>query len=176
MGYISAEDQQVLNQRYRLTVIIVMAFGISVLIYMLIAKFIPPRESPPGSETWMQPIYSAAIVLGIAVVVLRRILMSKMFLKQAMLRGVPAVVGNLQALTIICCAVAELAGVGGLIFYLLTGDYQYSWRLGAVSLFLILYSFPRRGEWERLAAESAKMKSGQPQAAGAGTVRNMEKE
>lgn len=165
MDYISAEDQKALNQRYRTTVIIVMAIGISVLIYMLVAKFIPPKDSPPGSETWMQPIYSGAIVLGLAVVALRRILLSRMFLKPAIERGVPAVLGSLQTLTILCCALAEVAGLGGLIFYLLTGDYQYSWRLGVVSLFLIMYSFPRRGEWERAVAESAKMKSSQFQAA-----------
>jgi Na+/proline symporter len=165
MDYISTQDQTALNQRYRTTVILVMAFGISVMVYMLIAKFIPPRQSPPGSETWAQPIYSGAIVLGLAVVVLRRILLSRMFLRQAIERGVSAVLSNLQTLTIICCALAEMAGIGGLIFYLLTGDYQYSWRLGVVSLFLIVYSFPRRGEWERAVAESAKTKSGQPQAA-----------
>jgi hypothetical protein len=165
MDYISAEDQKALNQRYRTTVIIVMAIGISVLIYMLIAKFIPPKESPPGSETWMQPIYSGAIVLGLAVVALRRILLSRMFLKQAIERGVPAVLSSLQTLTLLCSALAEVAGIGGLIFYLLTGDYQYSWRLGAVGLFLIVYSFPRRGEWERAVAESAKMKNSQFQAA-----------
>lgn len=145
--------------------IIVMAFGITVLLYMLIAKFIPPRESPPGSETWAQPVYSGAIVLGLAVVVLRRILLSKMFMRQAVERGVNAVLSSLQTLTIICCALAELAGIAGLFFYLMTGDSQYSWRLGVVSIFLILYSFPRRGEWERTVAESAKAKSGQVQAA-----------
>lgn len=165
MDYISAEDQKALNQRYRTTVIIVMAIGISVLVYMLVAKFIPPKESPPGVETWMQPIYSGAIALGLVVVALRRILMSRMFLKQAIERGVPAVLSSLQTLTIICSALAEVAGLGGLVFYLLTGDYQYSWRLGVVSLFLIAYSFPRRGEWERAVAESAKIKSSQPQAA-----------
>lgn len=165
MDYLSAEDQKALNQRYRKTVIIVMAIGISVLIYLLVAKFIPPRDSPPGSESWMQPIYSGAIVLGLAVVALRRILLSRMFLKQAIERGVPAVLSSLQTLTLLCCALAEVAGIGGLIFYLLTGDYQYSWRLGAVSLFLIAYSFPRRNEWERAVAESAKIKSSQFQPA-----------
>lgn len=165
MNYISAEDQRILNQRYRTTAILVMAFGISVMIYMLIAKFIPPRESPPGSETWAQPIYSGAIVLGLVVVALRRILMSGMFLKSAIQRSAAAVLKNLQAMTILCCALAEAAGIGGLVFYLLSGDYQYSWRLGVVSLFLIVYSFPRRGEWERAVAESSKVRSDQAQAA-----------
>ena len=165
MNYISAEDQRILNQRYRTTAILVMAFGISVLVYLLIAKFIPPRESPPGSETWAQPIYSGAIVLGLTVVALRRILLSRMFLKSAMQRGAAAVLKNLQAMTILCCALAELAGLAGLVFYLLSGDYQYSWRLGVVSLFLLIYSFPRRGEWERAVAESAGAQSGPAQAA-----------
>ena len=57
---------------------------------------------------------------------------------------------------IIIGAIAEAVGISGLIFYRLTGDYQYSWRLGVVAILLILYSFPRRGEWERAVAESEK--------------------
>lgn len=165
MDYLSVEDQKALSQRYRLAVILVMAFCISVLVYLLVAKLVPPRESVPGSETWMQPVYSGAIVLGISVVALRRIMLSKMFMRQATVRGVPAVLSSLQAMTIICCALAELAAIGGLLLYFLTGDYQYSWRLGIVSLFLLIYSFPRRGEWERAVAESAKLKNESPQAA-----------
>jgi hypothetical protein len=58
-----------------------------------------------------------------------------------------------------------MAAIAGLVLYLLTGDYQYSWRLGVVGLFLLVYSLPRRGEWERAVAESAKIQSGHPQAA-----------
>lgn len=165
MDYLSVEDQNALRQRYRTTLIVVLAFCFSVLVYLLLAKIIKPGEPVPGSESWMQPVYSAAIVLGLVVVALRRIMLSNLFMRQATARGVAAVLGNLQTLTLICCALAELAAVGGLILYKMTGDYQYSWRLGVVSLFLLVYSFPRRGEWERAVIEGAKNKGSQPQGA-----------
>jgi hypothetical protein len=165
MEYISVENQKALDRRYRQTMMIVLMFGISVLICLLAAKFIKPLAPVPGSDTWMQPAYSAAIVIGLSVVVLRRIVLSNLVMRPAATRGVPAVLNTLQAMTIICSALAEMAAIAGLVLYLLTGDYQYSWRLGVVGLFLLVYSLPRRGEWERAVAESAKIQSGHPQAA-----------
>lgn len=160
MEYISVEHQKALDQRYRTAAIIVMAFCISVLVYLIVAKFITVEDIKPGTETWQQPAYSAVIVLGVVVVALRRILMSKTLMATATQRGVSAVLQHLFTMTIIICALAEIAALGGLVLYLLTGDYQYSWRLGVVSLFLLLYTFPRKGEWERAIADSAKLQTG----------------
>jgi len=164
MEYISSENQKALDHRYQVTMLIVMAFGIGVMICLLVAKFIKPGETP-GSEKWMQPVYSAAIVIGLSVVVIRRIVLSKLVIGPAATRGLSAVLNTLQAMTIICGALAEAVAIAGLTLYLLTADYQYSWRLGLVSLFLLVYSFPRRGEWDRAVAESAKIHSSVPQAA-----------
>lgn len=164
MEYISSENQKALDHRYQVTMLIVMAFGIGVMICLLVAKFIKPGETP-GSEKWMQPVYSAAIVIGLSVVVIRRIVLSKLVIGPAAARGLSAVLNTLQAMTIICGALAEAVAIAGLTLYLLTADYQYSWRLGLVSLFLLVYSFPRRGEWDRAVAESAKIHSSVPQAA-----------
>ena len=165
MEYISSENQKALDHRYQVTMLVVMAFGIGVMICLLMAKFIKPGESLPGSEKWMQPVYSAAIVIGLSVVVIRRIVLSKLVIGPAAARGLSAVLNTLQAMTIICGALAEAVAIAGLTLYLLTADYQYSWRLGLVSLFLLVYSFPRRGEWDRAVAESAKIHSSVPQAA-----------
>jgi hypothetical protein len=88
--------------------------------------------------------------------------MSQLVLGQATLRGVETVLNKLMTVTIICLTAGELVGIMGLIFYFLTGDFQYSWRLGVVSILLILYSFPRRGEWERAVAASAQAQLGSP--------------
>lgn len=160
MQYISVEHQKTLGQRYKTAAIIVVAFCLSVLVYMLVARYVTPNEMLPGSETWQQPVYSAVIVLGVVVVALRRIMLSKMMIGTATQRGVAAVLRHLFTMTIVICALAEIAAIGGLLLYLLTGDYQYSWRLGVVSIFLLIYTFPRRGEWERAVAESANLKAG----------------
>ncbi|MBL8192060.1 MAG: hypothetical protein JNK38_28880 [Acidobacteria bacterium] len=159
MEYLSVENQKAVAQRYRTAVIIVMAFGITVLVYMLMARILTPKEIMPGSERWQQPIYSAAIVLGLVVVILRRLLLSNMMIRSAIQRGVHAVLQHLFMVTIVICALAEIAAIGGLMLYLLTGDYQYSWRLSIVSLFLFAYNFPRRREWERAVAHSVNLQS-----------------
>ncbi len=159
MEYISAEHQKELGRTYKMAAIIVVAFCITVFVYMLVAKFITPNEITPGSESWMNPVYSAAIVLGLVVVVLRRIMLSRMVMGPAAMRGVRHVLRNMLNMTIICCVLSEIAAIGGLMLYLLTADFQYSWRLSAVSLFLLIYTFPRRGEWERAVAFSAKIQS-----------------
>jgi len=165
MEYISVENQKALDRRYRQTIMIVLMFGISALVCLLVAKFIKPLAPVPGSETWMQPVYSAVIVIGLSVVALRRIVLSKLVMGPAATRGVQAVLNTLQAMTVICSALAEAAAIAGLALYLLTENYQYSWRLGVVGLFLLVYSLPRRGEWERAVAESTKIQSGHPQVA-----------
>lgn len=160
MEYISTEHQKSVSQTYRTAAIIVLAFCITVFVFMLVAKFLTPSEVMPGSESWMQPVYSGVIVLGLVVVILRRILLSNMVMGKAARRGVGHVLKNLMDMTILCCVLSELVAIAGLALYLMTGDFQYSWRLSVVSLFLLIYTFPRRGEWERAIAFSAKMQSG----------------
>jgi hypothetical protein len=155
MQYISVEEQKAFSQRYRTAVFLVSAFCVSVLVYMLVAKLITPRRPIPGSESWSFPIYVSVVALGLMVVILRRVLLSQTLMKQVLPHGVDAVLGRLQIMTVICSALAEIVAIAGLVFYLLTGDYQYNWRLGMIGLFLVLYSFPRRGEWEHMIASSA---------------------
>jgi hypothetical protein len=149
-NYISVENQKLLDERYRLGVFLALIFGASVVFLMLIAHLIAPSTSIPGSEKWVQPIFIAVIVIGLAVVSIRRILMSQAMMLKLATGGANAVIGRLSTTTIICLALAELVGILGLVFYLLTGYFDYSWRLGVISLLLILYSFPRRGEWGRI--------------------------
>ncbi len=161
MDYLSVENQKALDQRYKTGVILVFVFCVTVLIYLLIARFINPGEPLPSAETWKRPVFAGVIVLGLIVVILRRVLMSQIVMRQATLRGVEAVLSKLLTTTIICLVVAEVVAILGLFFYFFTGDYQYSWRLGVVSILLILYSFPRRGEWKRAVITSAKEREGE---------------
>jgi hypothetical protein len=107
----------------------------------------------------MRPVIVGVISLGLIVVVLRRLLMSQTIVKQAPHLGVDAVLGRLMIVTIMSLVAAELVAILGLLLYFLTADYQYSWRLGLIGIFLVLYSFPRRGEWETAVVASAKAKS-----------------
>jgi hypothetical protein len=156
VNYISVENQKALANSYRTGVRIALITGLSLLVFMLIARFISPDTTLPGSERLFRPIFIAVIVLGVVAVAVRRFLMSQVMMAKVAPRGVNALLGRLLATTIVCLAIAELVGVLGLIFYLLTGDYEYSWRLGVVSLLLMFYSFPRRGEWERIISRNTQ--------------------
>ncbi len=155
-NYISVENQQALTQGYSKGVKLVLIIALSVLIFMLIARFISPGDMLPGSERLVRPIFIVVIVLGLIVVSVRRLLMSQSMMGKVASRGVDALLGRLLAITLICLAVALLVCLMGFTFYLLTGDYEYSWRLGVVSLLLIFYSFPRRGEWERIISRNTQ--------------------
>jgi hypothetical protein len=152
MDYISVEHQKLMARSYKGVMLIVAVICASIIIYMLAARIVTPREMTPGSESWRNPVYTGVIVLGLIVVIARRLLMSKMFLGGAAGRGIEKVLSNLTALSVIPAAAAELIAVLGLGLYFLTGETDYSWRLGIVGLFLTIYSFPRRGEWVRAVA------------------------
>lgn len=156
MEYISIEEQKSLDSSLRTARIILLSMLLTIVGVLVIARFITPGEWTPGSETWSRPVYSGVMIAGLLAVVARRFAMSPMILGAAKQRGLAAVLQTLLTMTIMLGAVAEMVGFAGLIFYLLTGDYQYSWRLGIVSLLLGLYSFPRRREWEKAVAEIAR--------------------
>ena len=83
---------------------------------------------------------------------LRRVVLSRGQLQMVARKGVPAVLGRLSTVSIICAALGEVIGILGLVGTLLTGDSGFSLRLGIAGLLLIAYGFPRRWEWERVAA------------------------
>jgi type IV secretory pathway VirB2 component (pilin) len=157
MRYVSVEHQKAIAPRYRQASLLVAGFIASVLLYLFIARVVTPGEPQPGSEKWQQPIYSGVLVFGLVVIGLRRLLMAQRLMNRAAASGgADNVLRTLLAVTIFICAAAELIAILGLIFYLMTADYQYSWRLGVIALLLMGYAFPRRGEWERILTLSAE--------------------
>ena len=160
MDYIPSDTQKIIDQRYKSTLMFVATFLFSVVMFLFIAQVISPAESAPGSEKWGRVIYSTVVVLGVMVVALRRIFLSRMMLSQAASGGVSALLRQLGMTSIIGAAIAEAVAIIGLIAYMMTSDYQYSWRLGVVAIFLILYSFPRRGEWVRAVIANTAEKRG----------------
>ncbi len=159
MQYISVEHQRAISERYKVALVIVFAFCVSVGVIIVIGRLIEPPEIVPGSERLNAMVPAVVIVLALAVIVLRRVWMSALVLGSAARTGVNVVLNRLVQMTVICAAMSEVIAILALIFYLLTGDQRYSMILSLVSLLLILYTaFPRRGEWERavIAAASAQ--------------------
>ncbi len=136
---------------------IALVFAITVAVYMVAAKLLTPSgNGVPGSESWPRPIYGGVLILALVFVFLRRILLSTLVARRAAAGSVSGTLAGLQAVTLLLTALAELVAILGLFFYLLTGEIDYSWRLGVVALLLMAYAFPRRREWERWTGESAR--------------------
>jgi hypothetical protein len=154
MSYVSVEHQKIIAPKFRTATLIVSFFALSVIVYLILARLITPSYSEPGSESWQGRVYAGVLILGLLTVVLRRLLMSGAAMKQAAAGGVEKLVRRLVTVTILLAALAELIAVLGLILYLRSADYQYSWRLGMVGLFLLAYAFPRRREWEHIVTVS----------------------
>ena len=155
MQYISVANQKTVDQTYRVSVIIVLAFCFTPILLMVLGRFIGARGavlSEPTLELIKKLTYGSALLFGLLVVALRRFGMALLVGKRK--RSVLAVLGSLRLLALMGAALGELVTLIGFIAFSLTGDYEYCWRLGVVGLLLILYSFPRRWDWDRALAEA----------------------
>jgi hypothetical protein len=154
MAYVSVENQKAIAPAYKQAIIVVFACFIGVLLMLLLGKVLQPNSFIPGSEQWQKMIYTGVLILGLFVVVLRRLILSGAVTNRA--GGAAAVAQKMTVATIIIAALAEAIAIAGLVFYFLTGNYDYSWRLGVIGLFLLAYGFPRRAEWERIVARGTE--------------------
>lgn len=155
MEYISSADQKTLNARYQNTALVGVALGASAVLYLVIGKLISPPAttlSDAQLQTFRYVLYAAALVLSLGVVFIRRWWMGRLAGKTT----VNAILGALGTTSIIGAALGEIVSILGLVGYMVTGDQGYSWRLGVLGLVLIMYSFPRRGEWARAVSRAAK--------------------
>jgi len=160
MQYISVEHQRAISERYKVASIIVFAFCVTVVVFMVVGPFIEPPEIVPGSERLNSIIPAVVIVLALGVIVLRRVWMSALVMGVAARAGVNAVLSRLVQMTVVCAALSEIVAIVGLMFYMLTGNYRYNLILNLVSLILLFYTaFPRRGEWERAVTAAANARA-----------------
>ena len=154
MDYVSSANQSRLDQTYRATAFIVAFFAVTPLLLIFVGKLFIKETSDGDLATYQKIaklLYGGTIALGLIVVALRRFGFSFVLRRQA---GATAarVLQKLQGLTLVTAAIGELIGFLGFMAFLITRDYQFCWRLGVVSLAIILYSFPRRSEWARALA------------------------
>lgn len=169
MTYISSANQPHLSARYRLTALIIVALGISTILYVVIGWAFAPAM-PRGDYEWLTSsqyiIVGLVFLASVATVFLRRFFLSPSRLLLAGRRGINALLSQLYMASLIGAVIGDVVGILGVVASLMTGNKEYSWRLGLAALLLIGYSFPRRGEWERAVALMEREKSGwqEPQA------------
>lgn len=168
MNYISSANQIILSTRYRLTRLIVVALGISTILYVLIGWAFAPAMLR-GDYQWLTNslyiIVSIVFVAALVTVFLRRFLLAPSRLLNAGRKGIGSLLNQLYLASLIGAVIGDVVGILGVVASLMTGNKEYSWRLGLAALLLIAYSFPRRSEWERAVAIMEQEKSGNPEPA-----------
>lgn len=174
--YISSANQTALSARYRLTSLIVIALGVSTVLYVVIGWAFAPAM-PRGDYEWLRNSHYIIVglvgVAALAVVVLRRFFLSWLRLQSAGRKGISALLSQLYLCSLVGAVLGDVVGILGVVASLMTGNREYSWRLGIAALLLIAYSFPRRGEWERAVAamEAEKNNVQNPAATAAEQIR-----
>jgi hypothetical protein len=143
------EPQSLMNGPYRRAQGVLGGLLLAVLGALVIGSQRSPGAWNPAFDTWTRPIYGGALVLGLLVIMTRRLVFSPLVMRPLSRQGGEVVLRALTGMTLVLGVVAAVVGIGGPLFYQKTGDAQYLWRLGGIGLLLLVYSLPRRAEWER---------------------------
>ena len=165
MIYISSANQKALSARHRLTSLIVIALGVSTVLYVVIGWAFAPAM-PQADYAWLANSHYiivgfVAIAAGLAVI-LRRFYLSPSRLFKSRQKGINSLLSQLYLCSLLGAVLGDVIGILGVVASLVTGNREYSWRLGIAALMIIAYSFPRRGEWERAVATMEHEKNNYP--------------
>ena len=146
------EHQNELDRRWKMTALMLAFFALTPILLVIVGYFFI-KESFDGDLARYYQItrwlYGGTIIIGLCIIALRRL--GTMWVGR-MAASASSKLVKLQTLTIITVALGELIGILGFVAFLVTGDFQFCWRLGVVSLVIILWCFPRRAEWARALA------------------------
>jgi hypothetical protein len=149
MEYVATAHQNELDRRWKMTAMLLALFALTPILLVVIGRFLI-KESFDGDLARYYQItrllYGGTIIIGLSVIALRRL--GTIWVRRAAVSA-SSKLAKLQTLTIIAAALGELIGILGFVAFLITGDFQFCWRLGVVSLVIILWCFPRRAEWAR---------------------------
>lgn len=135
---------------YRNAMIIALALGGSIVLYMVIGMIILRTRSAVSREELLIPFYGGAAVFALGALAFRRIQMQGARLEAvAARRGVTGLIGHLVSTTIISGALVEVVGLLGLMLSLVSGDVTHVIRLGVVALAVSVYNLPRLRPWQQ---------------------------
>lgn len=154
MEYVAVSHQNDLDGRWKITVLILLFLAITSILLVIVGRFLI-KESFDGDLARYYQItrllYGGTIIIGLCIIALRRL--GTMWVSRTAASASSKLI-KLQTLTIIAAVLGELIGILGFVAFMITGDFQFCWRLGVVSLAIILWCFPRRAEWARAVANS----------------------
>jgi len=146
-------NAQLLEKRYRTSVIAVSVQILIMLALTVVAWFVITYSNNDISEQAGVALWGTILLIAAGSFLLRRMLFSWERLKNvALLKGIPALLDNLQANTILLGALGEVVAIMGFLVAVLSGNKFEMLRAGAISLIVFLMNFPRKSIWQKILA------------------------
>jgi len=158
MSQIDGENLKLLEQRYRTTVLIVLAQIFVVLLLVFAGWFGFLRLASNLTDQDLTTLWIAVMFIAVGSFIMRRMFFSWERLKNiALLRGVPGLLGNLQRNSIILGVFAVVVASLGLLITAFSANGSDMLRAGAISLVVFLINFPRKKVWKTILANLEKV-------------------
>lgn len=158
MNEASETNAQLLEKHYRISVIAVSVQILIMLALTVISWFVITYSSNDISEPAGVALWGTILLIAAGSFVLRRMLFSWERLKSiALLKGIPGLLANLQANTILLGALGEVVAIMGFLVATLSGNKFEMLRAGAISLIVFLINFPRKSVWQKILAGAEKL-------------------
>ena len=149
----ASSNAQLLEKRYRTSAIAVSVQILIMLALTVIAWLVITYSSNDISEQANMALWATILLVAAGSFVLRRMLFSWERLKSvALLKGIPGLLDNLQANTILLGALGEVVAIMGFLVAVLSGNKFEMLRAGAISLIVFLMNFPRKSVWQKILA------------------------
>lgn len=123
-------------------------------VLLALSYFAAEKIFRPNDPSIIMGLWIAILVFGLGAFVLRRTRFAAMRLKDiAALKGTSGLLKSLQDTTIQIAFIGGAIGLMGFIVTILTGDWTSMLRAAGVSAIVLIYGYPFRSAWERVARQ-----------------------
>jgi len=143
-----------LSRRHRTATIFIVGFLALDLLLLVLAYFSAEKIFRPRDPSLTMALWIAILVFGLGAFVLRRTRFGAMRLKDvAALKGMSGLLKTLEGTTIQIACIGGAIALMGFMVSILTGDWTGMLRAGGVSAVVLIYAYPFRSGWERVARQ-----------------------
>ena len=143
-----------LSRRHRTATIFIVGFLALDLALLVLAYFAAEKLFRPNDPSLIMGLWIAILVFGLGAFVLRRTRFAAMKLKDiAALKGMSGLLKSLHDTTLQIAFIGGAIALMGFIVTILTGDWTSMLRAAGVSAIVLIYGYPFRSAWERVARQ-----------------------
>ncbi|HSQ25195.1 MAG TPA: hypothetical protein VLN44_12310 [Pyrinomonadaceae bacterium] len=143
-----------LSRRHRTATMFIVGFLVLDAVLLALSYFAAEKIFRPNDPSIIMGLWIAILVFGLGAFVLRRTRFAAMRLKDiAALKGTSGLLKSLQDTTIQIAFIGGAIGLMGFIVTILTGDWTSMLRAAGVSAIVLIYGYPFRSAWERVARQ-----------------------